>query len=60
MKLTLPARSHTALTHAVLCAEVIAHYFPKLVEIHNYSAANSVRTKVYNWQTLNRACAAFF
>jgi CH-like domain in sperm protein len=31
---------------------VIAHYFPKLVELHNYAAANSVSQKMYNWATL--------
>lgn len=35
-------------------AEVVNHYFPKLVEMHNYSAANSVRQKLYNWSTLNQ------
>ena len=37
----------------VLMAEVLHHYFPKTVDIKNYSAANSVRQKLYNWQTLN-------
>ena len=37
----------------VLMAEVLHHYFPKVVDIKNYSAANSVRQKLYNWQTLN-------
>jgi len=37
----------------VLCAEVIRHYFPNLVELHNYSPANSVQQKMYNWNTLN-------
>lgn len=39
----------------VLAAELVAHYFPKLVELHNYSSANSLRQKLYNWATLNRA-----
>ncbi len=34
-------------------AQVVAYYFPKLVELHNYAAANAVRQKVYNWNTLN-------
>lgn len=38
----------------VLLAEIVHHYFPKLVELHNYSAANSVRQKLYNWSTLNQ------
>ena len=37
----------------VLVAEVIAHFYPKLVELHNYSSANAMTQKVYNWQTLN-------
>jgi hypothetical protein len=28
-------------------AELLAHYYPKLVEIHNYSAANSFSQKMY-------------
>jgi hypothetical protein len=37
----------------VLVAEVIAHYFPRLVELHNYPPANSTAQKLYNWDTLN-------
>ena len=37
----------------VLVAEVIAHFYPKLVELHNYSGANAMSPKVCNWQTLN-------
>jgi hypothetical protein len=37
----------------VLLAEVVRHYFPRLVEIHNYPSANSTQQKVYNWNTLN-------
>ena len=36
-----------------LCAEVVKHYIPKLVDLHNYSQAHSVAQKVYNWNTLN-------
>lgn len=38
----------------ILAAEVVAYYFPKLVQMHNYSAANSIKQKQYNWNTLNR------
>ncbi|KAF4322363.1 hypothetical protein BBO99_00000032 [Phytophthora kernoviae] len=38
----------------ILAAEVVAFYFPKLVQMHNYSAANSLKQKQYNWNTLNR------
>lgn len=37
----------------VLTAEVAYHFFPKLVQLHNYSAANSFAQKMYNWNTLN-------
>jgi len=37
----------------VLLAEVIAVYFPSLVELHNYSGANSIQQKIYNLETLN-------
>ncbi|RHY28712.1 hypothetical protein DYB32_005762, partial [Aphanomyces invadans] len=37
----------------ILAAEVIAYYFPKLVQMHNYSSANSLTQKQYNWGTLN-------
>jgi len=37
----------------VLTAEIVQHYFPKLIEIHNYPAANSYAQKAYNWKTLN-------
>ena len=36
-----------------MTAEVVKHYIPKLVELHNYSAAHSVSQKLYNWNTLN-------
>ena len=38
---------------AVLVAEMIHHYLPKLIELHNYSQANGITQKMYNWQTLN-------
>lgn len=38
----------------VLMAEIVYHYYPKFVEIHNYSQANSVAKKTYNWNTLNQ------
>ena len=37
----------------VLTAEIVNHYFPKLIELHNYPAANSYSQKIYNWNTLN-------
>jgi len=38
----------------VLLAEVLHHYFPSRVEMHNYCAANSVEKKEYNFKTLNQ------
>ncbi len=40
----------------VLCAEVVNHYLPKIVELHNYSSASSITQKIYNWETLNSKC----
>lgn len=37
-----------------MTAELVKHFFPKMVELHNYSTANSVTHKLYNWNTLNR------
>lgn len=37
----------------VLMAEIINHFAPKLVDLHNYSSANSTQQKMYNWTTLN-------
>lgn len=38
----------------VLVAEVVKHFLPHLVELHNYSAAHSIQQKTYNWNTLNQ------
>jgi len=38
----------------VLVAEIVAYYFPRAVELHNYSAASSITQKMYNWNTLNQ------
>ena len=38
----------------VLAAEVVSHFTPRLVELHNYSPASSSTQKITNWQTLNR------
>ncbi|CAD8053258.1 unnamed protein product [Paramecium sonneborni] len=37
----------------VLIAEIIQHYVPTIIDIHNYSMAHSVQQKQYNWNTLN-------
>lgn len=38
----------------VMMAELIKFHLPRLVEIHNYSAASSTQQKLYNWNTLNK------
>lgn len=38
----------------VLLAEVVHHFFPRLVELHNYPPASSGAQKAANWDTLNR------
>lgn len=53
--LSRPKRNFTRdFSDGVLMAEVLRHYFPKMVQLHNYSAANGTRQKAYNWDTLNR------
>ena len=37
----------------VLLAEIVKHFVPKLVDLHNYSQAHSLSQKTYNWNTLN-------
>ena len=37
----------------LMMAELIAHYYPKKVELHNYPTTNTVTKKVQNWNTLN-------
>eukprot|EP00796_Vickermania_ingenoplastis_P007220 gene7220-5073_t len=34
-------------------AEILHHYFPKLVELHNYVPAMGRARKIANWETLN-------
>lgn len=34
-------------------AEIIAHYNPKIVELHNYIATGSAAQKANNWKILN-------
>ncbi|KAL0109229.1 hypothetical protein PUN28_014368 [Cardiocondyla obscurior] len=38
----------------VLMAELLKHYYPKHVDVHNYVAGNSIAKKIDNWSTLNR------
>ncbi|XP_046358526.1 sperm flagellar protein 1-like [Haliotis rufescens] len=38
----------------VLVAEVVHHYFPRLVQLHNYAPASAPKQKMENWYYLNR------
>ncbi|XP_021945069.1 sperm flagellar protein 1 [Folsomia candida] len=38
----------------VLLAELISHFFPKLIELHNYTPAFGANLKRNNWELLNR------
>ena len=35
-------------------AEIVKHYFPSMVDLHNYSGAHSHSQKLYNWTTFNQ------
>jgi outer membrane murein-binding lipoprotein Lpp len=37
----------------VCVAEIVKHYFPKVVELHNYPATLASKQKKANWETLN-------
>ena len=37
-----------------MAAELAQHFFPNMVELHNYPPANSTSQKLTNWRTLNR------
>lgn len=53
--LSRPKRNFTRdFSDGVLVAEIVNHFCPKIVDIHNYSAANSTQQKMYNWNTLNQ------
>ena len=43
----------------VLAAEVVHHFLPKLVDLHNYSPANAIQQKVTNWRTFNSQLLLF-
>ena len=52
--LTRPKRNIARdFSDGVMLAEIVKHYLPKLVDIHNYSQAHSLSQKTYNWNTLN-------
>ena len=37
----------------VLVAEVIKHFLPNIIDLHNYCNAHSITQKTNNWTTLN-------
>jgi predicted Rdx family selenoprotein len=37
----------------VLMAEIIHHFIPRLVDVHNYPGTGSLTQKEANWNTLN-------
>lgn len=37
----------------VLAAEIVKSFYPRLVDLHNYSPASGLAQKLYNWSTLN-------
>jgi CH-like domain in sperm protein len=53
--LSKPKRNFTRdFADGVACAEVVRHFIPRIVDLHNYSNANSISQKLYNWNTLNQ------
>ncbi|KAM6997102.1 sperm flagellar protein 1 [Tautogolabrus adspersus] len=53
--LSRPKRNITRdFSDGVMAAEVVKHFFPKLVDLHNYIPANSTQQKLSNWDLLNR------
>ena len=37
----------------LLTAELIKHYIPRLVSLHNYPSSHNLKQKTTNWATLN-------
>lgn len=53
--LSRPKRTITRdFSDGMLVAEVIQHYFPKMVDLHNFSPASSSNQKLNNWGVLQR------
>ena len=38
----------------MLVAEVLKHFVPSIVDLHNYTNTNSAQMKTSNWTTLNQ------
>lgn len=55
VSLTRPKRNIARdFSDCVLVAEVVKHFHPKLVDIHNYPQAHNLKQKFTNWNTLNK------
>eukprot|EP00127_Corallochytrium_limacisporum_P005143 Clim_evm49s199 gene=Clim_evmTU49s199 len=53
--LSRPKRNITRdFSDGVMAAEVVKHYIPKIVDLHNYPAASNSNMKANNWKTLNQ------
>ena len=53
--LSRPKRNFTRdFSDGVLVAEIVQHFCPKIIDLHNFSPANATQQKVYNWNTLNQ------
>lgn len=53
--LTRPKKNITRdFADGVLVAEIVKFFIPKIVELHNYTTTNNLKTKKENWNTLNR------
>lgn len=53
--LSRPKKSLTRdFSDGVMVAETLQHFLPKLVDMHNYSPANSTAQKLNNWGVLQR------
>lgn len=52
--LSRPKRNITRdFADGAMLAEVVKHYHPRLVELHNYPPSNSTQQKTNNWNILN-------
>ncbi|KAK3573377.1 hypothetical protein QTP86_024601 [Hemibagrus guttatus] len=49
-----PPQSCLHYYYFVMAAELVKHFFPKLVDLHNYTPAHSTQQKLSNWNMLNR------
>lgn len=44
---------HRDFSDAVPVAEILKQYFPRNVDLHNYTSTSSLAQKIINWKTLN-------